>query len=166
MKQLRELREGFTLVELLIVIAIIGALSATMSVVTSNSTAKAKAAAIVSNVNACRSAAALYIIDQGSDALDDLTADDVLNANIPQWTDFNRDGIKYAQVSDGKGVDGWAITVDFEADPERKAIKTELQKMKGYYKYKPDTGEATEIMADDKYAFKVMLTSGKILPES
>ena len=163
---MKYLRKGFTLVELLIVIAIIGALSATMSVVTSNSTAKAKAAAIVANVEACRSAAALYVLAQGSEALDEITADDVLNASIPKWTDFNRDGIKYAEVSDGKGVDGWAITVNFADDPERGTIKTELQKIKGYYKYKPDTGEAAEIMADNKYAFKVMLTSGKILPES
>ena len=140
---MKYLRKGFTLVELLIVIAIIGALSATMSVVTSNSTAKAKAASIVANVNACRSAAALYIIDQGSEALDEITADDVLNASIPKWTDFNRDGIKYAEVSDGKGVDGWAITVNFESDPERETIKTELQKIKGYKNYN-DSGRGTE----------------------
>ena len=162
---MKYLRKGFTLVELLIVIAIIGALSATMSVVTSNSTAKAKAASIVANVNACRSAAALYIIDQGSEALDGKTADDVLNANIPQWTDFNRDGIKYKEVSTGKGVDGWAITVDFESDPERETIKTELQKIKGYKNYN-DAGTGRAIMAANVYKFKVMLSSGKILPES
>ncbi len=60
---MKRTRKGFTLVELLIVIAILGTLSAAMSVSVIGSTAKAKAATIASNVEACVNAAALYCAD-------------------------------------------------------------------------------------------------------
>ena len=167
---MKRLRYGFTLVELLIVIAIIGALSATMSVVTSGSTAKAKAAAIVSNVEACKSAAVLYVLNASVD-ISDKTADDVLKASVKAWVDFSdqtNGTIKYQAItgSEGQGSDAWAITVDFSGDPEKVNIRTELQKIKGYNKYN-NNGSAAEIITTDTtngYKFKVMLTTGEVLP--
>ena len=60
---MKKARKGFTLIELLIVIAVIAALAATMGTSTDKATASAKAAAIVANVDACRTAAAMYYAD-------------------------------------------------------------------------------------------------------
>ena len=150
---------GFTLVELLIVIAIIGALSATMSIVTKGSTAKAKAAAIVSNVDVCKSAAVLYTLNAEND-VSEKTADDVLAEVIKTWKDFGKGTVKYEAVTEdtGKGSDKWAITVDFTGDPEKEAIKTELAKIKGYGKYGNDNGDSRV----NTGKFKVVLTTGEI----
>ncbi len=176
---MRNTRKGFTLVELLIVVAILATLTATMTMAISGSTAKAKAATIASNVNACRNAAMSYSVTEGADSIASLTADDVLFAKLPSWKDFNNDNnvIKYAAVTgdDGKGPDKWAITVDFSGDNEKDAIVTELEKINGYNKsYSSASDEGSEIFTkaqaaqgesqavDATYKFKVTLLSGKI----
>ena len=164
MKRLRKnLRCGFTLVELLIVIAIIGALSATMSVITTGTTAKAKAAAIASNVEACKSAAVMYTLNTEVD-VSDKTADDVLAEVIKTWKDFSKGAVKYEAVTgtEGQGSEKWAITVDFTGDPEKEAIKTELAKIKGYGKYGDDNGDSRVKTGK----FKVVLTTGEITSET
>ena len=168
---MKRTRKGFTLVELLIVIAILGALSATMATSVTGATAKAKAAAIASNVDACIGAARLYVANNAGDGLDQLTADEVLFASFPAWKDFNTGTIKYASTTD-KGVDKWAITVDFTTDPDKDGIRDALLNIKGYTKSYTQSGTAgsytytgAEILgtAESKaYKFKVTLTSGKI----
>ena len=163
---MKHVHNGFTLVKLLIVIAIIGSLSAVMSVVTSGS-AKAKAAAIASNVEACKSAAVLYVLNASED-VSAKKADDVLKASIKSWVDFSdstNGTIKYTGTED-KGSDKWAITVDFSGDPEKVDIRKALQKIKGYNKYN-NNGNAAEIITEDTtngYKFKVILTTGEVLP--
>ena len=174
---MKKMRKGFTLVELLIVVAILATLTAVMMMSFGNSTAKAKAATIASNVNACRNAAMAYPVTHGADGLASLTADDVLFASLPSWKDFNNDNntIKYAALTaDGnKGYDNWAITVDFSGDPEKDGIAEALQKINGYnmsYASANATGVAivapnTAASGSDsngKYAFQVTLTTGKI----
>ena len=57
---MKRTRKGFTLVELLIVIAVLGALSAAMTMASKTATAKAKAASIVNNLKICTSGAEIY----------------------------------------------------------------------------------------------------------
>ena len=171
---MRKVRKGFTLVELLVVIAILGALAAAMSTSVTGATAKAKAATIANNVAACITAARLYAINNVETDLTEKTADDVLFACLPSWKDYSTGNIKYENVTDGKGIDGWAITVDFGTDPEKDAIVDELTKINGF-KNSYATADATEGTAivtkntaaagedsNGKYKFQVTLTSGKI----
>lgn len=180
---MKKARKGFTLVELLIVVAILATLTATMTYSISGSTAKAKVAMIASNVEACKGAANLYAVKggplpSGKNSIDELTADDMLKVALPTWVNFSQEDasgatdkipIKYAgstktgDNTDGKGADNWAIVVDFGDDADKAEIKRELQKIKGYKMYDKD-GTATEIMDTGVYKFEVMLMSGKVQP--
>ena len=162
---MKKARKGFTLVELLIVIAILGTLSATMSASVTGSTAKAKAAAIASNVDSMKSAAQAYYAahmdDAGTSGLDVVTST-VINAYIKTFGDFSKDGakIKYTPDDDdttGKGYDKWNVTVDFSGDSEAVAVRTALASISGYGKYKDET--ASKVTTG---AFKVILFDGTI----
>ncbi len=166
---MKHVRKGFTLVELLIVIAILGALSATMSVSTSGATAKAKAAAIAANVEACKSAALMYVNDE-TKTVTGKTADDMLKEMLPTWTDFSDSditaGTKY--TAEGTTSDAWTVTVNFFGESDRDNIRTALQNIRGYNKY-DKAGTATVIMNGTEeagYKFKVTLLTGKIEPVS
>ncbi len=178
---MKKARKGFTLVELLIVVAILATLTAAMTMSVSGATAKAKASTIASNVNACISAARLYAVNNLENDLSTLTAEDVLHASLPTWRDFKlatgaTTGISYEALTDdaNKGVANWAIIVDFSKDPEKDTIVEELLKIKGYgnsYSSAETSDTGTAIIAKNtatsgtsngKYMFKVTLSSGKI----
>lgn len=172
---MKRMHKGFTLVELLIVIAILGTLSAAMTTSISGSTAKAKAATIASNVETFKFVAAMDIANNAGENLSEKTAEALMIEHLPTWADFaNPDTtdtvIKYT-AEGTTGPDSWVITVDFSKDPEKDAIRTALSKIKGYGKYyKDESGTATATAlfgtgTDDKdYKFKVTLTTGKIEP--
>ncbi|MBQ7221047.1 MAG: type II secretion system protein [Synergistaceae bacterium] len=155
---LRKARKGLTLLELLIVIAIVGALAATMSVsiTKSNPRAKAKAAAIVSNVNACRAAASLYYMELFDSSDAGAAAENVTaflpttgdNEYVPAWSDFRSGAITYS--AEGATPDVWTITVDFSKDSDKENIETAIKAIKGYSKI------------GTKKAFEVTLLSGKV----
>ena len=63
---MKKARKGFTLVELLIVITILGALSAAMSVASAKATVAAKASTIATNISNIKTAAALYQMQEGN----------------------------------------------------------------------------------------------------
>ena len=85
-------RKGFTLVELLIVIAILGALSAAMSVSSSKATTAAKVTTIYNNINTIKTAALLYQLQEGASFKEEnVTAKALSDAELINLDDYNKD---------------------------------------------------------------------------
>ena len=128
-------RRGFTLVELLIIIAIIGVLSSMMMINATGSTGKAKAMTIANNVASCRTAATLYysqvLFDSDTNAA---TTDTVIKKYVGAWDDFaNGATIKYTLPNGAEAAtatyEDWAINVDFSGDNEKDEIAEYLVKI-------------------------------------
>lgn len=73
MKKVLKKRTGFTLVELLIVIIIIGILAGAMLLVAGSGTDKAEATKIVSNLRSLKAAALMYYADKPNASTTDIT---------------------------------------------------------------------------------------------
>ena len=155
---MKKMRKGFTLVELLIVIGIMGTLAAAMSMASGRASASAKASTIVSNVEACKIAAAMYLSDNYAADLSATEAKAFLkvrSAYIPNFGDFSTGAIKYT-VGTGKGYKEWSIYVNFENEADAVGIQYALAKHKGYEDLNPD--EQGEGVCD----FVVRLYSGVV----
>ena len=163
---MRNLRKGFTLVELLIVISILGALSASMAGSMGNSTAVAKASTIVANIDTCKAAAKMYYSANYNENLATYTAakflaptDDEVTAGavkyVPNWSSFTTAAKNIVYGIDakdsGQGADKWAVQVDFSLAPDKDDILTALKKNVGY-----------ENIAASTYKFKVTLLTGEV----
>ena len=181
---MKKARKGFTLVELLIVITILGTLAAAMSSTSGDATARAKAASIVANVEACKTAAAIFYNDHWDDAtvkvgdtdtkMSETTAAAFLyedSTYIPNWKDFTTGNIVFTTkvTTADQGRDNWAMTVNFENDAEATNVAKALSKMKGYSgMYTAPVAAQGETPAVDENAetsFTVNLTTGKITIE-
>ena len=163
---MKKMRKGFTLVELLIVIAILGTLSAAMSVSVMGSTAKAKAAAIASNVETCMNAAAMYCADNMNADISSVNTNTVLSEYIGKWGDFgDENSVKYTAdvIAQPTGDDAvaiptaktWCVKVEI-VDKDKANIIAELEKIRGFGKF---GGQASVVSSG---TFYVRLWNGKV----
>ncbi|MBQ6970913.1 MAG: prepilin-type N-terminal cleavage/methylation domain-containing protein [Synergistaceae bacterium] len=143
---MKRTRKGFTLVEMLVVVAILATLATSLTISFGSSSASAKAASIAANIDTCMTAAKLYLADNintvtaTSKAADFLEPTGTATVYVPNWEKMKGTGgtIVYA-AGTGTGITsktydttkGWDMTVTITA-ADKKDIITALKKVKGY----------------------------------
>ena len=163
---MKKSRKGFTLVELLIVIAVLGALSATMTMASKTATAKAKAASIVNNLQVCTSGAQVYQFEHADDkGLKDVSTVNMLKEAVPSFTKFtavdanDKDTIIY-KAEDLDGEDEapakWSIKVTLKGT-DRSDIVDALKTFKGF---KGDVLAA--VATDEDYVITYTVIDGTV----
>ncbi len=136
---MRKMRKGFTLVELLIIVAIIGALAAVMMVSSGSSIAKAKATTIANNLKICGTGAQLYFLQSGDNdttEIGTITTKEVLKATVPNFDDFTSAGGNISYTSgDETGPSNWQVTVTL-GGADSQDILNALKQIKGFSELK------------------------------
>ncbi|MBQ7169682.1 MAG: type II secretion system protein [Synergistaceae bacterium] len=162
---MKKMRKGFTLVELLIVVAILATLAAAMTVSVMGSTAKAKAATIASNVDAFVKAAGQYCADNMDVTIgDSIKTDNVLGTYIGKWGDLkNGTSVKYEAVDIAKGTatqdKTWCVKVTI-SDADKDNIVAALEKIPGFGKYDAAGSSAVSVVSTG--TFHVWLWNGQV----
>ena len=145
---MKKMRKGFTLIELLIVIAILATLSAAMMVSSAKATLGAKVTTIYNNIQAIKTAAMLYQVNQGPSFKEaNVTAANLKAADLIDVDDYNKDKdgnenlIRYAIV-EGSTTDGTGAYVicTFYDDTDYEDIANSL---KAYKNLRIDSADCT-----------------------
>lgn len=127
-------RKGFTLIELLIVIVLIGVLASAMTLSLGSATASAKAASIIRNIEACKTAANLYYADNynKSEVAKAMPEEAFLydgSKYLTNWKYFDDSNNSEASIkysSGGEGYQNWWVAVDFSDDGVSRDIAAAL----------------------------------------
>ncbi len=121
------MRKGFTMVELLVVISIIGVLGATMMLSSRSASTTAKGMNVINNLRILKEAAAMYYLDN-IDTAESVTDATTLNGDtgiLKEYVD-NPDsfsGYSFEITTDKK----WYVKYDFSSDPDKDELKKRLK---------------------------------------